>query len=140
MHRPCQPLLCRHCTCPSSALQVVTPLFAFFPRIGCLGLLHLCDISGCFSQQVVCEQAIAALGRALQADPNNPEVLLSLGVSHTNELDQAQALTYLHTWMTTHQQHSQAAATVPAPGDSSQRLSYVIREFEAAAAKVNHPC
>ena len=82
-------------------------------------------------------QAIAALGRALQADPNNPEVLLSLGVSHTNELDQAQALTYLHTWMTTHKQHSQAAATVPAPGDSSQRLSYVIREFEAAAAKVS---
>ncbi|KAK9841528.1 hypothetical protein WJX74_007257 [Apatococcus lobatus] len=80
-------------------------------------------------------QAIAALGRALQADPNNPEVLLSLGVSHTNELDQAQALSYLHTWMTTHKQHSQAAATVPVPGDSSQRLSYVIREFEAAAAK-----
>ncbi len=82
-------------------------------------------------------QAIAALGWALQADPTNAEVLLSLGVSHTNELDQAQALTYLHTWMTTHKQHSQAAASVPAPGDSSQRLSYVIREFEAAAAQVN---
>ena len=81
-------------------------------------------------------QAIAALGQALQADPNNAEVLLSLGVSHTNELDQAQALTYLHSWMTSHRQHSQAAASVPVPADSSQRLSYVVREFEAAAAQV----
>lgn len=32
-------------------------------------------------------QAIAALNKALGADPTNLEVLLSLGVSHTNELD-----------------------------------------------------
>lgn len=32
-------------------------------------------------------QAIAALNKALTADPNSLEVLLSLGVSHTNELD-----------------------------------------------------
>lgn len=32
-------------------------------------------------------QAIAALNKALGADPANLEVLLSLGVSHTNELD-----------------------------------------------------
>lgn len=32
-------------------------------------------------------QAIAALNKALAADPNSLEVLLSLGVSHTNELD-----------------------------------------------------
>jgi hypothetical protein len=32
-------------------------------------------------------QAIAALNKAVDADPTNLEVLLSLGVSHTNELD-----------------------------------------------------
>lgn len=32
-------------------------------------------------------QAIAALNKALGADPTSLEVLLSLGVSHTNELD-----------------------------------------------------
>lgn len=32
-------------------------------------------------------QAIAAMLNALKADPRDPEVLLALGVSHTNELD-----------------------------------------------------
>jgi peroxin-5 len=32
-------------------------------------------------------QAIAALDKALQANPESLEVLLALGVSHTNELD-----------------------------------------------------
>lgn len=37
--------------------------------------------------QISTLQAIAALNKALEADPNSLEVLLSLGVSHTNELD-----------------------------------------------------
>jgi hypothetical protein len=32
-------------------------------------------------------QAIAAMLRALAADPANMDVLMALGVSHTNELD-----------------------------------------------------
>ena len=36
-------------------------------------------------------QAIAALRRAHAAQPANADVMLSLGVSHTNELDRAQA-------------------------------------------------
>lgn len=32
-------------------------------------------------------QAIAAMLRALEADPKDPDVLLALGVSHVNELD-----------------------------------------------------
>ncbi|KAF5835987.1 hypothetical protein DUNSADRAFT_6603 [Dunaliella salina] len=32
-------------------------------------------------------QAIAAMLRALAADPQNMDVLMALGVSHTNELD-----------------------------------------------------
>lgn len=44
-------------------------------------------------------QAIAALNKALAADPHNAEVLLSLGVSYTNELDQGRALGYLSSWL-----------------------------------------
>ena len=40
-------------------------------------------------------QAIAAMAKALAADPTNPEVLLALGVSHVNELQQGQAVSYL---------------------------------------------
>ena len=44
-------------------------------------------------------QAIAALNRALAAEPTNAEVLLSLGVSYTNELDQGRALGFLTAWL-----------------------------------------
>ena len=44
-------------------------------------------------------QAIAALNRAMATDPNNAEVLLSLGVSYTNELDQGRALNFLTAWL-----------------------------------------
>ena len=47
----------------------------------------------------VCLQAIAALNKAMAADPNNAEVLLSLGVSYTNELDQGRALNFLTAWL-----------------------------------------
>ena len=62
------------------------------------------------------------------------QVLLSLGVSYTNELDQAQALNYLHRWLSQHPTHSPAASAVPDPGDTSQRLAWVMRSFEEAAA------
>ncbi len=35
----------------------------------------------------------------MAADPNNAEVLLSLGVSYTNELDQGRALNFLSAWL-----------------------------------------
>lgn len=44
-------------------------------------------------------EAIAALNKALAADVRNAEVLLSLGVSYTNELDQGRALGYLSAWL-----------------------------------------
>ena len=72
-------------------------------------------------------QAIAAMDRALEADPGNLEVLLSLGVSHVNELDAAEALSYLHRWITAHPTHGPAAAAAPGPPDSSQRHAYVVR-------------
>ncbi|KAG2275025.1 hypothetical protein Bca52824_057580 [Brassica carinata] len=48
------------------------------------------------------QQAIAAMMRAHEADPSNLEVLLALGVSHTNELEQATALKYLYGWLRNH--------------------------------------
>ncbi|XP_007020294.2 PREDICTED: peroxisome biogenesis protein 5 isoform X2 [Theobroma cacao] len=48
------------------------------------------------------QQAIAAMMRAQEADPTNLEVLLALGVSHTNELEQAAALKYLYGWLRHH--------------------------------------
>ncbi|KAL5737208.1 hypothetical protein ACOSP7_029969 [Xanthoceras sorbifolium] len=48
------------------------------------------------------QQAIAAMMRAQEADPTNLEVLLALGVSHTNELEQAAALKYLYGWLRNH--------------------------------------
>jgi hypothetical protein len=44
-------------------------------------------------------QAIAAWNRALAAEPSNGEVLLSMGVSYTNELDQGRALGFLRRWL-----------------------------------------
>jgi len=44
-------------------------------------------------------QAIAAWNRALAAEPSNAEVLLSMGVSYTNELDQGRALGFLRRWL-----------------------------------------
>ena len=44
-------------------------------------------------------QAIAAWNRALAAEPGNAEVLLSMGVSYTNEMDQGRALRFLRRWL-----------------------------------------
>jgi hypothetical protein len=41
------------------------------------------------------QQAIAAMAKALSADPDNPAVLLALGVSHVNELQAGEAVRYL---------------------------------------------
>ncbi|CAN1354028.1 Peroxisome biogenesis protein 5 [Linum perenne] len=54
-------------------------------------------------------QAIAAMMRAQDADPTNLEVLLALGVSHTNELEQAAALKYLYGWLHNHPKYGTLA-------------------------------
>ncbi|XP_023639322.1 peroxisome biogenesis protein 5 [Capsella rubella] len=55
------------------------------------------------------QQAIAAMMRAQEADPTNLEVLLALGVSHTNELEQATALKYLYGWLRNHPKYGAIA-------------------------------
>lgn len=72
------------------------------------------------------QQAIAAMTRALVLDPSNLELLLSLGVSHTNELDSSEALAYLGNWVSRHPTHGRVAEGVPEPADSSQKLAHVV--------------
>ncbi|KAL1146652.1 hypothetical protein V6Z11_A10G000200 [Gossypium hirsutum] len=47
--------------------------------------------------------------RAQEADPTNLEVLLALGVSHTNELEQTAALKYLYGWLRHHPKYGTLA-------------------------------
>lgn len=76
------------------------------------------------------QQAIAAMMRAHEADPTNLEVLLSLGVSHTNELEQAAALKYLYGWLRHHPKYGTIA-----PPELSDSLYYadIARLFVEAA-------
>jgi len=79
-------------------------------------------------------QAIAALNQALACDPDNLEVLFSLGVSYTNELAEKQALEHLRAWLIKHPVHGRSASYDQGPLDSSQNMSYTIQMFEQAAA------
>ncbi|BAT92902.1 Peroxisome biogenesis protein [Vigna angularis] len=76
------------------------------------------------------QQAIAAMMRAQEADPTNLEVLLALGVSHTNELEQTSALKYLYGWLRHHPKYGTLA-----PPEMSDSLYYadVARLFNEAA-------
>ena len=80
-------------------------------------------------------QAIAALNKALLASPGNAEVLLSLGVSYTNELDQRRAISYLMEWLKL-QPHQRGAASVQLPNDSREKLRVVSDIFQNAAQMV----
>lgn len=76
------------------------------------------------------QQAIASMMRAQEADPTNLEVLLALGVSHTNELEQQAALKYLYSWLRHHPEYGKIA-----PPELSDSLYYadVARTFNEAA-------
>nr|XP_043605936.1 peroxisome biogenesis protein 5 [Erigeron canadensis] len=76
------------------------------------------------------QQAIASMMRAQEADPTNLEVLLALGVSHTNELEQQAALKYLYSWLRQHPVYGTIA-----PPELSDSLYYadVARTFNEAA-------
>jgi len=75
------------------------------------------------------------MNRALACDPNNTDVLLSLGVSHTNEFDQKAAVGYLRQWLGTHPRYRELVQNDPGPPDSSQNLSYTIGLFKSATAR-----
>ncbi|XP_062191624.1 peroxisome biogenesis protein 5-like isoform X5 [Phragmites australis] len=76
------------------------------------------------------QQAIAAMMRAHEANPTNLEVLLSLGVSHTNELEQGEALRYLYRWL---QNHPKYGGLAPPQSTDSPYGPDVVRLFNEAA-------
>ncbi|KAK8267467.1 hypothetical protein V6Z12_D11G000200 [Gossypium hirsutum] len=71
-------------------------------------------------------KAIAAMMRAQEADPTNLEVLLALGVSHTNELEQTAALKYLYGWLRHHPKYGTLA-----PPELANSLYYADRAATA---------
>ncbi|CAM6008721.1 unnamed protein product [Sphagnum balticum] len=76
------------------------------------------------------QQAIASMVKARDADPSNLEVLLALGVSHTNELEQEEALQYLRGWLQHHPKYGMLV-----PHDAVDRLNHteVANLFNEAA-------
>ncbi|CAO2833400.1 unnamed protein product [Amaranthus hypochondriacus] len=76
------------------------------------------------------QQAIASMMKAQDVDPTNLEVLLALGVSHTNELEQSAALKYLYQWLRHHPKYGTLS-----PGEMPDSLYYadVARIFNEAA-------
>jgi peroxin-5 len=81
-----------------------------------------------------CATCSTPAGKALEANPSDPAVLLSLGVSHTNELDQAEAVGHLAAWLRAHPEYGPAAAAAGPPPESSQLLSHTLRTFAGLAA------
>ncbi|KAL8147024.1 hypothetical protein AgCh_004658 [Apium graveolens] len=79
------------------------------------------------------QQAIAAMMRAHEADPTNLEVLLALGVSHTNELEQAAALKYLYSWLRHHPKYG----TVSSPELSDSLHHADVARYFSDAAKIS---
>lgn len=60
------------------------------------------------------------MSRALNADPSSLDVRLSLGVSHTNELDTGEAVQHLYRWLESHPQYGPVVSAAGPPPDSSQ--------------------
>eukprot|EP00466_Bigelowiella_natans_P004023 jgi/Bigna1/53045/estExt_Genewise1Plus.C_140176 len=66
--------------------------------------------------------AIAALLKCLKCDPYNLSALMMLGVSYTNDLEEARALTYLKTWLENNPEYSHL--------EEVQKHGRTIREYE----------
>ena len=60
------------------------------------------------------QQAIAAMSKAYEANPQNPNVLLALAVSHANELDQDEALGHAREWLGSQERFKHIAAATSA--------------------------
>ena len=76
------------------------------------------------------QRAIAAMTAALRRNPDDREVLLSLSVSHTNELDADEALGYMASWLRKNARYAHLAPPLDAPALDPVTL---MRAFQAAA-------
>lgn len=76
-------------------------------------------------------RAIAAMLRGLEIDPYNLDLLMSLGISCTNEFDEEQALNFLKTWVKHHPLYSEI------PVDHSKNFREDIIEAFKVAVSIN---
>jgi len=74
------------------------------------------------------QQAIAAMSKAYEANPQNPNVLLALAVSHANELDQDEALGHACEWLGSQERFKHIAA-----GQAPHTPENVMAMFREAA-------
>ena len=83
-------------------------------------------------------RAIAAMTKANEADPANLEVLLSLAVSHTNELDQEEAIGHMRAWLRNQPRfaalEAEYAASAPTGGGAPNSPAAVLSLFTRAVA------
>ena len=82
----------------------------------------------------------------MATDPNNAEVLLSLGVSYTNELDQGRALNFLTAWLSRQPAFTKVCLYIPVAGHLSMCMGSVevdslhsVTAFALANSKANWP-
>jgi len=76
------------------------------------------------------QQAIAAMSKAHEANPQNPNVLLALAVSHANELDQDEALGHAREWLASQERFQ---SIVNANTTASSSAEEIMSMFQAAA-------
>jgi peroxin-5 len=74
------------------------------------------------------QQAIAAMSKAHEVNPQNPEVLLALAVSHANELDQDEALGHARGWLLSQPRFQHIAGV-----QNSQTPEQMLELFKEAA-------
>ena len=81
----------------------------------------------CYAENDDDTTAIIPLMRSVEADPTNLEALLELGVSFTNELEEGQALRYLHSWLLNHPDFKHV------PGDQPVDQAHITAMFVKAS-------
>jgi len=84
-------------------------------------------------------QAIAALLKCVEVDSGNLDALLELGISCCNELDQAQALCFLQSWLEAHPVHRVAVEPSEIDMHSFGFQEHVTKQFNKAVEGVEDP-
>ena len=73
-------------------------------------------------------RAICAMLKGLEIDPYNLDLLMSLGISCTNEFDQTQALNFLKTWIQNHPLYAEI------PVDQANFKEDILEAFKVAVS------
>jgi peroxin-5 len=88
----------------------------------------------CYSENDDDVTAIGPLLKSIECDPTNLEALLELGVSFTNELEESEALKFLHSWLLHHPDFKHV------PGDQPVDLQTITAMFVRASEFAPKDC